>query len=133
MKTECTFSVESFEPVDWTPEISTGLATGHVHMIKTYAGGLEGRSITQFSSAFDMERGIGTYLALESFEGTVDGKQGAFNYAHSATTDGGPDRLNEFFLIVPSSGTGELAGLAGTGRMIIDPDGTHRLEIEYAL
>lgn len=133
MKTECTFSVESFEPVDWTPEISTALATGHVRMVKSYAGGLEGRSITQFSSAFDMEHGIGTYLALESFEGTLDGKHGAFNYAHSATTDGGPARLNEFFLIVPSSGTGELAGLTGTGRMIIDADGTHRLEIEYAL
>lgn len=133
MKTECTFSVESFEPVEWAPEISTGLTTGHVHLTKTYAGGLVGRSITQFSSAFDSERGVGTYVALESFEGTLDGKAGAFNYAHSATTDGGPERLNEFFLIVPSSGTDELAGLTGTGRLIIDADGTHRLEIDYAL
>lgn len=133
VKTECTFTVESFEPVDWVPEITTGLATGHAHLTKTYTGGLVGRSITQFSSSFDAERGFGTYLALESFEGTLDGKSGAFNYAHSATTDGSPDRLHEFFLIVPSSGSGELAGLSGTGKMIIDDDGTHRLEIDYTL
>ncbi|MFL6061596.1 MAG: DUF3224 domain-containing protein [Marmoricola sp.] len=33
--------------------------------------------------------GAGTYLAMESFEGTLDGRAGALCIAHSATTDGG--------------------------------------------
>jgi hypothetical protein len=51
---------------------------------------------------------------------------------HSATTSGS-DRGNEFFLIVPASGTGELAGITGTGGMAIDADGTHRMWFEYEL
>jgi hypothetical protein len=34
-------------------------------------------------------------------------------------------------VIVPASGTGELAGLTGTGRMWIEADGTHHLDLDY--
>jgi hypothetical protein len=43
----------------------------------------------------------------------------------SATTRG-TDRAADFFVIVPSSGTGKLAGITGTGGIAIDADGTHR-------
>ncbi|WP_231591315.1 DUF3224 domain-containing protein [Saccharothrix sp. ST-888] len=56
----------------------------------------------------------GTYVAMESFEGSLLGHSGAFNFAHSATTSGG-DRTAEFFTVVPGSGTGELTGIVGTG------------------
>lgn len=51
---------------------------------------------------------------------------------HSATTSGS-DRTAEFFTIVPSSGTGELAGIVGAGGMAIDADGTHRIWFDYQL
>ena len=35
--------------------------------------------------------------------------------------------------IVPSSGTGELAGIAGTGVLVVDADGTHRMRFDYTL
>lgn len=35
--------------------------------------------------------------------------------------------------IVPSSGTGGLAGLTGVGGIRVDEDGTHRLWLDYAL
>lgn len=34
-------------------------------------------------------------------------------------------------MIVPGSGTGELAGITGTGGIEIDADGTHRVWFEY--
>ncbi len=101
-------------------------------MEKKYAGEIVGRSATLFTSAFDPERGVGTYVAMESFEGTVDGRSGAFNFVHSATTRG-TNREGEFFSIVPSSGTGELAGIAGAGGMVVDTDGTHRIWFDYEL
>jgi hypothetical protein len=70
---------------------------------------------------------------MESFEGTVDGRAGAFNFAHSATTTGGPQRLAELFVIVPASGAGELAGITGTGALEVDADGVHRLHLDYDL
>ena len=81
-------------------------------MEKTYTGDVVGRSATLFTSAFDAAAGIGTYVAMESFEGSLDGAPGTFNFVHSATT-GGTDRSAEHFAIVPSSGTGDLAGIRG--------------------
>ncbi len=69
---------------------------------------------------------------MESFEGSLHGRAGSFNFAHSATTRG-TDRAAEFFTIVPSSGTGDLGTITGTGGLSIDDDGTHRLWFEYEI
>jgi hypothetical protein len=132
MRTTSTFTVTSFDPAGLEPpETTTGTPVGLARMVKEFRGGLEGRAETLFTSAFDQERGIGTYVAMESFAGTLDGRTGTLNIAHTATTDGGPDRLHELVVIVPASGTGELAGVTGTGSIRVDEDGTHRLELEY--
>ncbi|MEY9931945.1 hypothetical protein ABH926_006594 [Catenulispora sp. GP43] len=134
MRTEGTFSVTSFAPAAVEPslDIVTGTPTGVATMEKAFEGGIAGRSATLFTSAYDQERGTGTYLALESFAGTFDGRGGTFNFVHSATT-AGADRSDEYFLIVPGSGTGELAGITGTGSIEIDADGTHRIWFDYAI
>ena len=133
METRCTFEVEEFTPTDAVPEIETALATGHARMVKRYQGGLEGRSITQFSYAFDGDSGVGSYVATESFEGAVDGHGGTFNFIHSATTLGHGERLHELLVVVPRSGTGALAGISGTGSLAIDADSTHRIVLDYTL
>jgi len=126
--------VVAFTPAELSPEpaVATGLPVGVATMEKRYEGEVQGRSATLFTAAFDQSSGIGTYVAMESFEGSVDGVEGAFNFAHSATT-GGTDRSGEYFTIVPASGTGALAGIRGAGGMAIEPDGTHRIWLEYEL
>jgi hypothetical protein len=134
MQTTSTFTVETFEPTDVAPpETTTATPVGVARMVKRFRGGLEGRSETLFTSAFDQAKGVGTYVAMESFAGSLDGRSGTVNIAHTATTDGGPDRLHEVVVIVPASGTGELAGLTGTGRMHIAADGTHHLDLDYEI
>ena len=134
MQTTSTFTVTTFEPTDLRPpETETGTPVGVARMAKQFQGGLEGHAETLFTSAFDQARGIGTYLAMESFVGTLDGRAGTLNIAHTATTDGSPERLHEVVVIVPGSGTGELAGISGAGRMRIEEDGTHFLDLEYEL
>lgn len=132
MRAESTFAVTAFEPTDYTSPISTGSPVGFAFMDKQFDGALLGRARTQFTSAFDPQTGVGTYVAMESFEGTLDGRRGAFNLAHSATTTGS-DRLHPLVVIVPGSGTDDLAGLTGTGEIVIDADGTHRLTLDYEL
>ena len=134
MRANGTFSVKAFNPASITPEpaIATGLPVGVATMEKHFEGDIAGRSATLFTSAFDQAAGVGTYVAMESFEGTVNGRQGAFNFVHSATTTG-TDRSSGYFAIVPSSGTGELAGISGTGDLVIDADGTHRIWLDYEL
>jgi hypothetical protein len=129
-----TFSVAAFEPTDLAPkpEVVTGLPVGVATMEKRYEGDVTGRSATMFTAAFDQEKGVGTYVAMESFEGSLGDRAGAFNFVHSATTTG-TDRGAEFFAVVPASGTGELVGITGTGGLAIDADGTHRIWFDYTL
>ncbi|NUU19198.1 DUF3224 domain-containing protein [Cellulomonas humilata] len=135
MITEGTFTVSGFAgvPVAQDAEpVSTALSVGVATMVKQYAGGVAGRSTTLFTSAFDPERGVGTYVAMESFEGSLDGRSGTFNFVHAASTHG-TDRYDEHFVVVPSSGTGELAGITGSGALEVDADGTHRMRFDYTL
>src|SRR6266700_244740 len=134
MRATGTFSVKSFNPTSLAPEpaIATALPVGVSTMEKHFEGDIAGRSATLFTAAFDPATGAGAYVAMESFEGSVDGRDGAFNFLHSASTSGG-DRSAEFFSIVASSGTGQLAGISGTGGMAVDPDGTHRIWLDYAI
>lgn len=132
MRANGTFSVKAFNPVGLTPEpaIETALPVGVALMEKQFDGSIAGRSATVFTAAFDQAAGVGTYVAMESFEGTVDGREGAFNFVHSASTTG-TDRVAEYFAIVPSSGTGQLAGISGTGGLSVAPDGTHGIWLDY--
>ncbi|MFJ2570807.1 DUF3224 domain-containing protein [Streptomyces halstedii] len=134
MRASGTFTVQAFVPAELKPEpaVSTALPVGVATMEKRFEGETAGRSATLFTSAFDQATGVGTYVAMESFEGALNGLEGAFNFVHSATTSGS-DRTAEFFTIVPTSGTGALAGISGGGGMAVDADGTHRVWFDYDL
>ncbi|MFG2533556.1 DUF3224 domain-containing protein [Streptomyces sp. NPDC048516] len=126
-----TFKVADFTPAPVpSPAIETAVPVGLATMDKQYEGEVVGRSATLFTAAFDQPTGTGTYLAMESFEGALHGRSGAFNFAHSATTLG-EGRQGEFFVIVPGSGTGELIGITGAGGIAVDADGTHRIWFDY--
>ncbi|NUP48130.1 MAG: DUF3224 domain-containing protein [Catenulispora sp.] len=134
MRAEGTFTVKSFVPatVEVPIEVTTAAPAGVATMEKAFEGEIAGRAATLFTAAYDQARGTGTYLAMEAFEGSVAGRSGTFNFAHSATTTG-TDASNRFFVIVPGSGTGELAGITGDGGIRIDEDGTHRIWFEYQI
>jgi hypothetical protein len=130
-----TFTVAAFDPTELspTPAIETGLAVGVSTMTKQFTGEVDGRSATLFTAAFDQASGVGTYLAMESFEGRLGDRAGTVNFAHSATTLGDGGRAGDYFVIVPGSGTGDLAGITGSGGLAVDPDGTHRVWFDYEL
>lgn len=128
MKINGTFKTKNFKPGILMPslDIQTNLPTGVATMEKIYFGQIEGRSATLFTASFDQTTGKGAYCAMESFEGSLNGKHGRFNFIHSAATSG-KDRTDEFFSIVEGSGTDELRNISGKGGMRIDPDGTHHI------
>lgn len=134
MRADATFTVKAFTPTELTPtpDIITGTPLVVATMEKHLEGEAVGHCATLFSAAYNQSTGIGTYVAIESFEGSLHGLTGTFNFAHSATTHGS-DRSGEYFTIVPSSGTGELAGISGAGGLTIDADGTHRLWFDYEI
>jgi hypothetical protein len=133
MRASGTFKVADFTPAPVpSPGIETAVPVGVATMEKEYEGEVAGRSATLFTAAYDQASGVGTYVAMESFKGSLHGRAGAFNFAHSATTLG-TGRQNEFFVVVPGSGTGALTGITGSGGMAVDEDGTHRVWFDYEL
>ncbi|SJM68060.1 hypothetical protein FM112_13105 [Gulosibacter sp. 10] len=82
-------------------------------------GVILGTSQVLMVSAFDAESGSGTYVAIDSFEGEIGGRQGSISFWHTSTADHGAFLAAEAQLkVVPGSGTGQLAGARGWGRIL---------------
>ncbi len=85
---------------------------------KQFHGDLEGTSTGEMLSAGTPVKGSAGYVAIEHVKGSLHGKSGTFVLQHNATmTRGTPDLK---IVVVPDSGTGELAGLAGQMKIIIE-------------
>ena len=74
--------------------------------------------------------GSGAYVAIEQVTGTLGGRKGSFVFQHSGTMTKGAVQLT--ITVVPDSGTGELAGLAGTFKINV-VEGKHFYDFEYTL
>ena len=96
---------------------------------KQFHGDLEAISKGEMLSAMTEVKGSAGYVAIEKVTGTLDGRSGSFVLQHNATMTRGVPYMN--IVVVPDSGTGELAGLAGKMTIII-ADGKHSYEFEYA-
>ncbi|HVX93842.1 MAG TPA: DUF3224 domain-containing protein [Polyangia bacterium] len=107
-----------------------GVVLGRVAFTKEFHGDLEASSVVQMLSAGTAVRGSAGYVAIERVVGRLGGRAGSFVLQHSGTMNRGQASLA--VTVVPDSGTGELAGLAGT--MAIDiVDGNHSYRFEYTL
>jgi len=104
-------------------------ALGRMTIEKQYHGVLEATGKGQMLTAG--AQGSGGYVAMEIVNGTLNGRTGTFALQHSGTMNRGVPSLS--ITVVPDSGTGQLAGLAGKMNIIISPDGKHSYDFEYTL
>ena len=103
---------------------------GRMSIDKQFRGDLEGTSKGQMLTAMTDVKGSAGYVAIEKVAGTLHGRSGTFALQHSGTMDRGAPSLT--VSVVPDSGTGQLAGVSGTMRIII-ADGKHSYEFDYTL
>jgi hypothetical protein len=116
-----------------TPQPAVGEGTGHVGRMsieKQFHGDLEAASFGQMLTAVSSVKGSAGYVAIEQVAGSLHGQSGAFVLQHSGTMTRGAPQLA--VSVVPDSGTGQLAGLAGAMTISI-ADGKHSYDFEYSL
>jgi hypothetical protein len=113
-----------------TDDKAADTAVGRFTIDKQFHGDLEGTSKGQMLAASTAVEGSAGYVAIEQVNGTLQGKSGSFVLQHSGTMTRGAPHL--VITVVPDSGTGQLAGLAGTMTINI-ADGKHSYEFEYTL
>lgn len=107
-----------------------GAALGRMSLDKTFHGELEGTGKGEMLTAMTETEGSAVYVAIERVSGTLHGRAGTFALAHVGTVTRGAQELS--IRVVPDSGTGELAGIAGTLAIRVD-GGKHFYDLAYTL
>ncbi len=102
---------------------------GRMSIEKEFHGDLVGTGKGQMLTAGGAESS-GVYVAVETVSATLAGRKGTFALYHRGVMRRGVPELA--VLVVPDSGTGELAGISGTLHIIIEGK-KHSYDFEYSL
>ena len=127
------FATGTFE-VKLTPQAADERADaatiGRLAIDKRFAGDLDAVSVGQMLASRSDVDGSAGYVALERVTGSLGGRSGSFVLQHSGHADRGRQSLA--INVVADSGTGDLMGLSGTMKIIIEA-GAHRYVFDYEL
>ena len=134
MKASARFDVTGWDETshaegDGGPRLSEAL------VVKEYRGDLEGTGRARvLMCRADGEGPLqdAGYVAAERISGRLGGRGGTFVLHHWGVAAAGSAPRTAGH-VVPGSGTGELAGLAGTVEIGVEEDGTHTLTLEYRI
>ncbi|HKN52831.1 MAG TPA: DUF3224 domain-containing protein [Amycolatopsis sp.] len=112
--------MNTFSMKNWDEHIAAGAEGGprvaYAHAAMAYTGVIDGESTCDYllyyaGDGFD---GDGqTAPGFERFEAKIDGREGTFVIRHECAFD--EKGISSTFTVVPGSGTGELAGIEGSG------------------
>ena len=89
-----------------------------VHLTQDFTGGLVGTGVARFLMA-QLPDGSAYFTGIERFTGTLAGRAGSFLLRNTGVLK--DNTVISEWLILPGSGTGELAGLCGSGG--VNPSG----------
>ncbi len=103
---------------------------GRMTIDKRWQGDLEGASKGEMLTAGTGVEGSAGYVAIETMTGTLNGRKGTFILQHNGIMSRGEGQLT--IIVVPDSGTDQLAGLAGKMTIKIE-NGKHFYDFEYTL
>ena len=103
---------------------------GRMGLHKLFEGGLKGEALGQMLAMRTPVDGSAVYVALDRFEGELDGRRGGFALHHRGVMDAGVAALEVW--VAPDSGSGELIGLRG--KLDIRVEGKeHFYQLDYSL
>lgn len=105
-------------------------SVGRMGLHKLFEGGLRGEARGQMLAMRTPVEGSAVYVALDRFEGELDGRKGGFALYHRGVMDAGVPTLE--VLVAPDSGTGELSGLRGRLEIRVERK-QHFYQFDYSL
>lgn len=112
--------------IELTPAEGVLPGTGRFDFTKTWTGDISGTSAGVMLSAGNPAVGTAGYVALERFDGTVDGRQGTLALQQLGSMVEGSSELR--YQVVPGSGTGQLHGVTGEVHLQVI-DGVHEVTV----
>jgi uncharacterized protein DUF3224 len=104
-------------------------AVARMLLYKEFHGDLEAIAKGEMLAASEPLTGAAAYVALDRVSGTLHGRAGSFLIAHRGTRNSEGQPLD--IIIVPGSGTGQLAGITGTlGIDVVEKKHFYRVDYE---
>jgi hypothetical protein len=104
-------AVRVYEPAAYE-EPAEGPVLSRIHVEETFSGDIEGEGVVEFLQSANAD-GSASFVGIERIAGTLAGRRGTFLLQDAGGVEG--DVVSGDWFVVPGSGTGELAGLRGTG------------------
>ena len=120
----------SFDVTITPQETADEAPVARMLLYKEFHGDLEAIAHGEMMAAHEPLTGAGVYVAIDRVAGTLHGMSGSFLIAHRGIRNSEGQQLE--IVIVPGSGTGQLAGITGTvGIEIVEKK--HFYTIDYEL
>jgi hypothetical protein len=113
-----------------TEEKTDGATLSRLSIEKEFHGDLEATSKGEMLGARAEIQGSAGYVAMERVTGKLQGRSGSFVLQHIGTMTRGALQMS--VTVVPDSGSGQLAGIAGTMTIKIE-NGKHFYDFTYTL
>jgi hypothetical protein len=104
-------TVHKYEP-DAYDQPAGGPVLTRIHVEESFDGDITGSGVVEFLQA-GLADGRASFVGIERVTGRLAGRSGTFLLQDAGTVEG--DVVSGEWFVVPGSGTGELAGLRGTG------------------
>jgi len=113
MKTraDAVITVHQYQPAAYD-EPAVGSALTRIHVEESFSGDMTGDGVAEFLQAARAD-GPASFVGIERVTGTVAGRSGTFLLQDAGTVQ--DNIVSGEWFVIPGSGTGELAGLRGTG------------------
>ena len=93
-------------------DVAASSGLGRLSIDKKFSGDLTGTSTGEMLSVMGTVKGSAGYVAIETVNGSLNGRAGTFSLMHTGIMDKGSPSLT--VSVVPDSGTGGLTGISGT-------------------
>jgi hypothetical protein len=127
---EGTFKLTGWEEATYE-ELGGDSKLTRARIDQDFSGGIEAAGSSQ-TLMFYRADGTAVFIGLQRMTGQVDGHSGSFMLQTDGTFDGGEARTR--WLVIPSSGTDELAGLRGQGTSVAPhgPNGSYTFDYDLS-
>jgi hypothetical protein len=114
---------------DRLDELDGGIRLTHASGTQTFTGDIDGDGSVHWLMLYRGDK-TARMVGLQRITGSVGGRRGSFVIAAEGDHDGTSSRIA--WSVVDGSGTGDLAGIGGSGEMIAPGGRTGTYELEYA-
>ena len=109
-------------------ELDGGIKLTHASGTQTFDGDIEADGAVHWLMLYRADK-TAHFVGLQRITGSVGGRHGSFVLAAEGDHEDGASRIR--WTVVPGSGTGDLAGISGTGGMTAPGGASGTYELDY--